>query len=85
MSLETAAAQFLRAHGGRVGKTDFVKKLWSVEWKKPCQKVLKNTYKTCNFGDILQYHKGVRKLYCTTHGKMCRFAFKKQDKRFLVE
>ena len=85
LSLETAAKKFLRSRSMKQLVDPFVKKLWSFEWKEPCQQILKNTYGSCNFGDILTYDKKCKSLFCTTHGKKCPVTKTADGKRPMTE
>lgn len=85
LSLETAAKKFLRSRSMKQLVDPFVKKLWSFEWKEPCQQILKNTYGSCNFGDILTYDKKCKSLFCTTHGKKCPVTKTAGGKRPMTE
>ena len=85
MSLQAAARAFIEEKSGRRRKSNVknVLMLGSCEINKDCQQVLKKTYGSCNFTNILDVDlKG--KNVCSTHGCCCKLDIDKHPDRSLA-
>ena len=66
------------------GIKNHVDMIWAVEKEKGCQKILKDTYSVCCFGDILKLDHTEKTLWCTTHNMYCPVSVQKNDGRSLA-
>ena len=88
LSLETAAKKFLEneTKSGCKNLRQHLILRASCEISADCQSVLRNTYGTCNFGDICDLDfDSDRGNFCTTHQKYCKFQRCSYPKRILVK
>lgn len=85
MNLQAAARAFIDENSGRTSKPNVknVLMLGSCEINQDCQQVLKKTYGSCNFPNILDVNlKG--KNVCSTHGCRCKLDIDKHTDRSLA-
>lgn len=44
---------------------------WACEKEASCQRMLRDTFSVCCFGDIMEMGNNKRHLYCHTHERLC--------------